>query len=83
MRANPIDVFTIKEVARAAGVPPGRVRTWAAAAGITIYRGFVRQHDAVSLLKDLSGPDQPAGRRGTSGLADRPPRDAGSLLKLR
>jgi TonB family protein len=53
---SPIDVFTIREIARAAGVRAGQVRAWAEAADITVFRGFVRQADAVALVRDLSSP---------------------------
>lgn len=49
------DVFTIKEIARAAGVPAGQVRAWAEAERVTAFRGFVRQADAVSLVRNLAG----------------------------
>jgi hypothetical protein len=69
MPCSPVDVFTLKEIARAAGVRPGQVRAWAEAAGITVFRGFVRQADAVALVRDLADP---ASKPGGTRVAGRP-----------
>jgi TonB family protein len=81
MPRSPVDVFTIREVARAAGVRPERVRAWAEAAGIGVFRGFVRQADAVALVKDLSslGPETTR-NRAAIGLSGRTRRNFVSLF---
>src|SRR5262245_40881083 len=48
------EVFTLEEVARAAGGPTRHVRTWVQAENIEVVQGFVRRSDAVSLVQRLA-----------------------------
>jgi hypothetical protein len=67
--AQPTDsdeVFTIAEVARAAGVTARQVRTWAAASNVALYRGFLRQADAVELVSQLRATGRSERGRQTS-----------------
>jgi len=63
------DVFSLAEVARAAGVPVRQARVWARAEGISTHRDFVRGPDAVTLVRTLTGASIGSRRRPGLGLS--------------
>jgi TonB family protein len=65
----PLDLFTLDEVAAAAGAAAADVRALAAALAVPIVRDYVGQRDAVRLVRRLTAP----GARGEA-VTDRPMR---------
>ena len=50
------EVFSLREIARAAGVPVRQARAWAEAEHVPIHKSFVKLSDAVALVRSLKAP---------------------------